>query len=187
MKSMQTAVDAILKHIKECCGKLDPKQVDAAVQGLTSAERIFVAGAGRSEILARNFALRLQRLGLRAYIVGDVAPVITARDMLVAISGSGETDSVISIAESARKVGAKVLAVTSFPQSTLGKQADFVLHVAGREKPWERGSYVERMVHGEHEPPSPMGALFESACFILLEGLCAEILERKGAQTEWRK
>jgi len=58
-----------------------------------------------------------------------------------------------------------------------------VFIIAGRARPWERESYVERMVHGEHESPSPIGALFESACFILLEGLCAEVLERRGART----
>ena len=82
---------------------------------------VFVAGAGRSGLMGRAFAMRLMHLGFKAYVVGEtVTPAIRERDILIAISGSGSTKSVLIAAEKCREVGAFIIALTSKTDSVLG-------------------------------------------------------------------
>ena len=82
---------------------------------------VFIAGAGRSGLMGRAFAMRLMHLGFKAYVVGEtVTPAIRARDVLIAISGSGSTKSVLIAAEKCREVGAFIVSLTSKSESVLG-------------------------------------------------------------------
>ena len=71
---------------------------------MLNAKRVYVAGAGRSGIIARAFALRLLHLGYDVYVVGEtITPALKPGDMLVVFSGSGETHSIASICETVRE------------------------------------------------------------------------------------
>lgn len=96
-----------------------------AGQLITSARRIFVIGNGRSGLTIQMAAMRLMHLGLRVHMAGEVtAPALGEGDLLIAVSGSGTTESVIAAARTAKKVGATVLAVTTAPNSALSQQSD---------------------------------------------------------------
>ena len=61
-------------------------------QMLDNAKRIFIAGAGRSKLVGNFFAMRLVHGGYDVSVVGEiVTPSIKSGDLLVIISGSGET------------------------------------------------------------------------------------------------
>ena len=78
-------------------------------------------GLGRSGLVARAFAMRLMHLGISVYVVGETTtPALSPEDCLCNF-GSGETFSIISAAEIAHKRGTKIIAVTSYVDSTLGK------------------------------------------------------------------
>src|SRR5665811_559677 len=65
---------------------------------LDSAKRIFIAGAGRSRLVGNFFAMRLVHGGYDVSVVGEiVTPSIKAGDLLIIISGSGETEQLISL------------------------------------------------------------------------------------------
>lgn len=79
--------------------------------------------------------MRLMHLGISSYVVGEtISPAIYDDDCIIAISGSGETNTIVSAARIAKNRGSKVLAVTSYPESTLGQLADGHLLVKGRTK-----------------------------------------------------
>ncbi len=60
---------------------------------LDEAGRIFIAGAGRSKLVGNFFAMRLVHGGYNVNVVGEiVTPSIKAGDLLIIISGSGETE-----------------------------------------------------------------------------------------------
>ncbi len=76
---------------------------------LNAAQRVFVAGEGRSGFMAKAFAMRLMHLGLPVHVVGETTtPSVADGDVVVGVSGSGTTAGTVRVAEQAVKVGAAV-------------------------------------------------------------------------------
>jgi 6-phospho 3-hexuloisomerase len=143
------------------------------------AKRVFVLGAGRSGLVGRAFAMRLMHLGMDVYVVGEtITPAIRSGDAVVAISGSGETDLVVGAASIAKKAGAKIAVVTSFPDSRLGRMADVVIVLPGRARTETISEYVERELAGEHASLAPLGTLFEISCMVFLDGVITALMSK---------
>lgn len=100
----------------------------ALVGAILDARRVFVLGLGRSGFILRMFAMRLMQVGLEAHVVGDATtPAIGAGDLLIALSGSGRTETVVNLARKAHGYGARVLAITSGATTPLAELADVVV------------------------------------------------------------
>jgi len=148
-------------------------------------KRIFLVGSGRSGLVARSFATRLMHLGFNVSVIGETTtPPLRKGDVLIAVSGSGETTYPLTVAKEAKKLGARIVAVTSFPDSPLGKTADLVVKIGGRVPAKETKDYVTRQLSGEHEPLTPMGTLFELSTSIFFDALIAELAFRMGKKEE---
>lgn len=144
-------------------------------------KKILVLGVGRSGLVGRAFAMRLRHLGARSYVVGEtITPSVEEGDLLVAISGSGTTQVVVTAAEAAKKMKAKVAAITSYYDSPLARVADLVLFVPGRTKLAAMDDYFARQILGIHEPLSPLGTLFEDTAMVVLDAVIAELMKRIG-------
>jgi 6-phospho-3-hexuloisomerase len=144
-------------------------------------KKILVVGVGRSGLVGRAFAMRLRHLGVRSYVVGEtITPSVEEGDLLVAISGSGSTQIVVAAAEAAKKMKAKVAAITTYYDSPLGRLADLVVFVPGRTKLASMDDYFARQILGIHEPLSPLGTLFEDASMVVLDAVVAELMKRLG-------
>ena len=114
-----------LGEVTAILDRVDEAGAAAMVDAILSAERVFVVALGRSGMLARMFAMRLMQIGLTAHVVGDVTtPAIAPGDLLVAISGSGRTETVVAMARKATGFGAGVLAMTSSAATPLAEIAD---------------------------------------------------------------
>jgi len=175
------AIDEILNNVKEVSLSLDKESIMEMLDILTSAKSVFVLGVGRSGLVAKAFAMRLMHLGINVYVVGEtITPAIYADDCLLAISGSGETSFIISTAKITKKRGAKIIAVTSYPNSTLGKLADMVIRIKGRTKINSEKDYIKRQINGKHQPLAPLGTLFEVSTLIFLEGVISELMYKLG-------
>ena len=125
MEFMLSAIEAILDNIRDAEEYLVEEDIANFIEIITTADNIFVTGAGRSGLAAKAFAMRLMHLGLSSYVVGEtISPAINAGDCILAISGSGETNTIVTAARISKKRGAKVLALTSYPESSLGQLAD---------------------------------------------------------------
>ncbi len=104
--------------------------VDALINVYKSDKKVLVVGAGRSGLVGRAFAMRLMHLGFRSYVLGEtITPSVGEGDLVVAISGSGTTTMVVAAAEAAKKMRAKVVAITSYRDSPLANYADLVVQV----------------------------------------------------------
>lgn len=96
---------------------------------------VFVYGAGRSGFIGRCFAQRLMHLGISSCFVSDaVTHQYTAKDLVIIISGSGETTSPVAIAQKAKKIGGKIALFTGNNESTIGKLSDIIIKVEGKSK-----------------------------------------------------
>ena len=185
MEIMKTSIKAILDNIKNAEEFLDEKAIDEFEEIIINSKNIFVTGAGRSGLAAKAFAMRLMHLGLSAYVVGEtISPAIYEDDCIIAISGSGETNTIVSAAKIAKNRGSKVLAVTSYPESTLGKLSDAYVFVKGRtKKEVDDENYMKRQIHGNYTSLTPLGTAFELTTLVFLDAIVSELME-KMQQTE---
>ncbi len=151
---------------------------DILIDAKNKGKNILVVGMGRSGLVGRAFALRLMHLGFNVFVFGEtITPAILADDVVIAISGSGETNTVVRAAEVAKKLGAKVVAVTTRPHSSLAKLADMILVLPGKTKLATEQDYFIRQLLGEHAPLAPLGTLFEITAMIVLDSLVSELME----------
>jgi len=88
---------------------------------------------GKSGIICRKIAATLSSTGTSAFFLhpaeaihGDLG-VLRGDDVVVAVSHSGETEELLRLLEAIRRVGAKLVAMTGIPDSTLGQAADVTL------------------------------------------------------------
>ena len=182
---MKTSIKAILDNIENAQDFLDEEAIDKFEDIIIGSKNIFVTGAGRSGLAAKAFAMRLMHLGLSAYVVGEtISPAIYEDDCIIAISGSGETNTIVSAAKISKKRGAKVLALTSYPESTLGTLADCYVLVKGRtKKEVDDENYMKRQIYGNYTSLTPLGTAFELTTLVFLDAIVSELME-KMHQTE---
>lgn len=164
--------DKILDKISSVLSATNDDYYQKLTDMLDSANRVFVSGAGRSGLVGRFFAMRLVHSGYDTSMVGEVVtPSINAGDLLVVISGSGETEQLIAFTKKAQSVGAKILLLCSKAKSTIGDMADAVFQI-GRT---EQYSKIVGM---------PMGTVFELSTLSFLEGAISHIIHEKGIPEE---
>lgn len=189
LKMVREAMEQVASFISKLPSMMDYGQIAQMVDMLIYAQAanrsIFVVGAGRSGLIARAFAMRLMHLGFHVYVIGEtITPAAGKGDILVAISGSGRTMIVVTVAQVAKQVGAKVIAITSHPDSPLGKLADHIVFVPGRTKISDETDYFSRQILGIHEPLAPLGTLFEICAMVFLESIISELMHRLGKTEE---
>jgi 6-phospho-3-hexuloisomerase len=178
-------VNYVLKAIDLISDTEKNAMIEALIVAKKEGRRIFVVGAGRSGLVAKAFAMRLMHMGFDVYVVGEtIMPPIRKGDLLLAVSGSGRTKTVVAVAEAAKSVGARVIALTTYPDSPLGKVADIVVRIPGRTKLAIEEDYLIRQVRGHHEPLAPLGTLFEVTTMIFLDGVIAELMSTLGITEE---
>jgi len=105
---------------------------------LASKGRVIVSGVGKSGHIGRKFAATLASTGTPAYFVhaaeaahGDLG-MITADDVLIAISYSGSGEELLKIVPLVKRQGARLIAITGNPESPLAREAD--VHLDGSVK-----------------------------------------------------
>ncbi|WP_174848509.1 MurR/RpiR family transcriptional regulator [Yersinia artesiana] len=110
-----------------------------ALDMLRSARRVILTGLGASGLVAKDLAYKLLKIGVMAVSETDMHAQLAAvqaldsRDLLLAISFSGERREINLAAEEAQRCGAKVLALTSFTPNSLQQRADHCLYTISEE------------------------------------------------------
>jgi 6-phospho-3-hexuloisomerase len=142
---------------------------------VANAPRVFVFGAGRSGLALQMTAMRLMHLGLEVHVVGEVtSPAIARGDLLLTASGSGTTGSIVTAAQTARAVGARVAAITTAPASPLGGLADATVVVPAAEK-------LDRSASASAQYA---GSLFEQTVVLLGDALFHALWRRSGQSAD---
>lgn len=189
MKYFEMAVKELLSGAERVIKSIDRESIEEFIRTLVEARekrrKVFIVGSGRSGLVGKAFALRLMHLGFNTYVAGEtIIPALRKGDIVVAISGSGMTKTVVALAETAKEIGVKVIAVTSHPDSKLGRIADQVVVIKGRTKVAEERNYEIRQLMGEHESLAPLGTMFEVSAMIFLDSVIAELMRRLGVTEE---
>jgi 6-phospho-3-hexuloisomerase len=164
--------ELITSKISEILASTEESYDIKLTQMLDQANRIFISGAGRSKLVGNFFAMRLVHGGYDVSVVGEiVTPSIKKGDLLIIISGSGETEQLIAFTKRARSVGARIVLISAKSSSTIGDMADGVFQIGSDE------SYGK--VKG-----MPMGTVFELSTLCFLEAIISHIIWDKGIPEE---
>jgi arabinose-5-phosphate isomerase len=122
--------------IRAIMDRLDGRFLDAVTLVLSRSGRVVVSGIGKSGHVARKIASTLASTGTPAYFVhpaeashGDLGMVMSG-DVFIGISYSGESEELLHIVPLLKRQGAKLIALTGNPNSTLAREADVHLDVA---------------------------------------------------------
>ena len=158
----------VLEEHKKVLLDVDDKEIEKLLDAIANAKCIQVFGMGRMKCAVRAFTMRLMHMGLNAHVVYDTTcPNIGPGDLLIVNAAC--TTIGYTVMQFAKKLGAKVVAITAHPESKAGKLCDFTVKLRGQVHPGREG-----------EIPSiqPMAALFEQTIFVL-EDIIIQLLMEK--------
>lgn len=147
-----------------------------AVELLHSCKgRIVVSGIGKSGHIARKIAATFASTGSPAFFVhpaeashGDLG-MVTRDDVFVALSNSGETDELLTIVPIVKRTGAKLIALTGAPNSSLAKLAD---------------AHLDTSVEKEACPLNLAPTTSTTAALAMGDALAVALLDARGFKAE---
>ena len=116
--------------VRALAGRLDGSFEEAVELMLACRGRIVLTGLGKSGLIGQKIAATLSSTGMPSLFMhpaealhGDLG-MVTAGDLVLALSNSGETDEIVKLLELIRRLGAKIIALSGNPESTLARNAD---------------------------------------------------------------
>jgi arabinose-5-phosphate isomerase len=137
--------------------------------------RIVVSGIGKSGHIARKIAATFASTGSPAFFVhpaeashGDLG-MVTRDDVFVALSNSGETAELLTIIPIIKRTGAKLIALTGKPESSLAKLAD---------------AHLDTGVEKEACPLNLAPTSSTTAALAMGDALAVALLDARGFQAE---
>jgi arabinose-5-phosphate isomerase len=102
--------------------------------------RVVVTGLGKSGLIGRKTAATFASIGTPSLFLhaaealhGDLG-MLTADDVLLGISSSGETEELVELVESVKRLGIHIISLTANPRSTLAAASDIVLDIFVKEE-----------------------------------------------------
>ncbi len=135
-KVLETEASAIMALVPRLNDRFD-----CAVQLLQECRgRVILTGMGKSGFICGKIAATLTSTGTPAHFLhpaeavhGDLG-VIREDDVIIALSNSGETGEILRLLETIRRLGARLIAITGAPSSTLAQAADVALDCSVTEE-----------------------------------------------------
>ncbi|MCJ7547293.1 MAG: KpsF/GutQ family sugar-phosphate isomerase [Deltaproteobacteria bacterium] len=128
------------KAIEQLVGRINEQFVQAVDLLLACEGKVVVTGVGKSGIIGQKIASTLASTGTPAFFLhptegshGDLG-MLGKKDIVVAISNSGETDELSQILPLIKRYGNKLIALTGKAKSTLARAGDVVLDVSVEEE-----------------------------------------------------
>lgn len=180
MKKIKSLIFSdFLRELKKLLNKIEPSCLKVFTKEIRKAKRVYLLGVGRSGLVAKYLAMRLVRIGKKIFVVGEtVTPQVNNNDLLVVISGSGETGEVLSTVKICRVKGAKVLGITAVLDSPLAKLSHTLIIIPAKIPTRLGNQYQLRELIGVPER-SPIKSLFEVCALIFIEVGVSKLNDKK--------
>lgn len=171
-------LEELYRQGKGILGDVTDEHLEKIAGTLAGAGKVYILGIGHSGMFGRIFCMKLNHVGLRAYTVFDeVNPPMDPGDVFVAISQSGETATVISLVDKAKRIGASVVGVTSAGSSRLVEKSDHLILLSGIDPavPVDALSFM-----GSGDDQNVLGCVFGFTTYVIFYSLTAMIAEMRG-------
>ncbi|MGL6063715.1 MAG: KpsF/GutQ family sugar-phosphate isomerase [Fusobacteriaceae bacterium] len=127
--------DTEIESLEKVKNRISESLVKISNLIINSEGKVVITGIGKSGIIGKKIAATLSSTGTLTVFMnsaeglhGDLG-MIGPKDVVIAISNSGNSDEVISILPSIKKIGATLIAMTGNINSKLGKEADYILDI----------------------------------------------------------
>jgi arabinose-5-phosphate isomerase len=142
----QTIIDTARRALKiesqavaDLVHRIDDSFVNV-VHHIDQCQHLIITGMGKSGLIGNKIAATFSSLGLPALFLhaaeashGDLG-MIVENDTVISISNSGETEEIVKLLPSFKRINCTLVAMTGKPTSTLAKCSDFVLDVSVQEE-----------------------------------------------------
>lgn len=129
----KNALELMIERVDETFAKV--AEIILNLQG-----RVIVTGMGKPGHIGKKIAASLASTGTPAFFVhpgeashGDLG-MVTNKDLVLALSNSGESKELFDFINYCKRFGVPLVAVTSAPESTLGKAADYILQIPNKKE-----------------------------------------------------
>jgi 6-phospho-3-hexuloisomerase len=160
----------VLEEVGRTLNTSDFSDLQNFIDKIINARKVVLFGAGRVGLMMKTFAMRLNHLNLDSYFLGDVnLPKTGLGDLIIIGSGSGNTKSVVSIAEIAKKNKLDVIAITANSHSRIANLSTSLINLNCQTK--ETGLLPRNSIQ-------PMTTLFEQSLLIFLDSLVLELMNK---------
>jgi len=127
------------KAVADLVDRIDERFVNV-VHHIDQCQHLIITGMGKSGLIGNKIAATFSSLGLPTLFLhaaeashGDLG-MIVENDTVIAISNSGETEEIIKLLPSFKRINCTLVAMTGKPTSTLAKCSDFILDVSVQEE-----------------------------------------------------
>ncbi len=168
-------IDIECRNIEKMRNVLNDDFVQAIELILNMKGKLIITGIGKSGIIGRKISATISSIGIPSTFLhpgeavhGDLG-MVTNKDILIAISNSGETEEIIRIIPIVKKIGTKIITITSSKNSTLGLYSDVTIET------------------GKIEEADPFGIIPSSSttCTLVLgDAIALTLMAIKGIQKE---
>lgn len=162
----------IIRELTHGASEIQTEELNGMIRAIMAAKRVFVAGMGRSGLISRAFAMRLMHLGLQAYAVGEsTTPSIQEHDLLIILSGSGNTSSMVGMAQKAISMKAAVALITTNREGKLAFMTNTMIWIPG----------VSKETSGDQKQSVQMvGSMFEQLAWISCDAMVCTMMKESG-------
>ncbi len=162
----------ILEEIKGVLDRTELEKIEEFIDEIKKSKKIYTVGMGRTGLIVKAFAMRLMHLGFNVYVVGEtITPRLEEGDLLIAGSGSGETEITCYLTQKAKKGGAITWVLTSNGDSRLAKIGDGIIVIPGTVKVPVKG-IPSSIQYG--------GSLFEQSLLIFTDAVIVRLMKEIG-------
>ncbi|MBN2072609.1 MAG: SIS domain-containing protein [Actinobacteria bacterium] len=128
------AMKCEISNIKKMADHIDDNFYDAVNMIMNCKGKVIIMGLGKSGHVGKKIAASMASTGTPSFFLhGDEAlhgdlGMIEKKDIVVALSNSGETGELLGCMPTLKKIGCRIISITSNPQSTLAKNSD--IHIS---------------------------------------------------------
>lgn len=175
LKRAREVLDTEAAGILSLIDRLDESFVQAVDLLHSCQGKVVVTGMGKSGLICRKIAATLSSTGTPSLFLhagdathGDMGMIVKG-DVILAISNSGETDEILKLIPTIKRLGIKLIVITGHPNSTLSRAADVILNATVKEEACPLGL-------------SPTAST--TAALALGDALAVVLLEKKGFNEE---
>jgi arabinose-5-phosphate isomerase len=141
--SLETAKRVLRIESEAIAGLIDrlDARFEKAVELLYACQgRVVVAGLGKSGLIGRKISATLASTGTPSFFMhaadalhGDLG-MLAGGDVMIAISSSGETEELLELVETVKRLRIPLIALTAEKESTLGSASDIVIDVGVKQE-----------------------------------------------------
>ncbi|MBV5336601.1 MAG: SIS domain-containing protein, partial [Deltaproteobacteria bacterium] len=133
-------IQAEAEAVAALADRLDSSFEQSVRMILASKGRVVVSGMGKSGLIGQKIASTMASTGTPAFFLhpaegihGDLGMIMTG-DVVIAISNSGETEEILRILPTIKRLGASLIAMSGNPDSNLARSSDLFLDVSVKEE-----------------------------------------------------